>query len=42
VLKAQVAPTAATFNRADWGVKAPFAKSFYSPRRYQVAVRVQF
>jgi len=42
VLKALLAPTAATFNRADWGVKAPFAKSFYSPRRYQVAVRVQF
>ena len=42
VLKALLAPTAATFNRADWGVKAPFAKTFYSPRRYQVAVRVQF
>lgn len=42
VLKAQVAPNAATFNRADWGVKAPFAKSFYAPRRFQVAARLQF
>jgi hypothetical protein len=41
-LKALLAPTAATFNRADWGVKAPTAKSFYAPRRFQLTARFQF
>ena len=41
-LKALLAPNAATFNRADWGVKAPTAKSFYAPRRFQLTARFQF
>jgi len=41
VLKPLLSPNA-PFVRSDWGVKAPFAKSFYNPRRYQIAVRVQF
>ena len=32
----------ATFNRADYAVAAPFANSFYAPRRYQLMARVQF
>jgi len=42
VLKALLAPNAATFNRDEWGVLAPFAKTFYSPRRFQIAARIQF
>jgi hypothetical protein len=41
VLKPLLSPNA-PFVRSDWGVKAPFAKSFYSPRRYQLAMRIQF
>jgi len=41
VLKPLLSPNA-PFVRSDWGVKAPFAKSFYNPRRYQIAVRIQF
>jgi hypothetical protein len=41
VLKPLLSPNA-PFVRSDWGVKAPFAKSFYNPRRYQIALRVQF
>jgi hypothetical protein len=40
-LKPLLSPNA-PFVRSDWGVKAPFAKSFYAPRRYQLALRVQF
>jgi Carboxypeptidase regulatory-like domain/TonB-dependent Receptor Plug Domain len=40
-LKPLLSPTA-PFNRADWGVKAPFASSHYAPRRYQIALRLQF
>ena len=42
VLKAQVAPNDPNFNRADWGVNAPTAKTFYAPRRFQIAARLQF
>ena len=28
--------------RADWAVRAPFAQSFYAPRRFQLTARVQF
>jgi hypothetical protein len=41
VLKPLLSPNA-PFVRSDWGVKAPYANSFYAPRRYQAAVRVQF
>jgi hypothetical protein len=41
VLKALLSPNAA-FNRADWGVIAPHANSFYPPRRYQLTARFQF
>ena len=41
VLKPLLTPNA-TFNRADWGVKAPYANSFYAPRRYQITARLQF
>ncbi|MGZ4779998.1 MAG: hypothetical protein ACXV5L_12430, partial [Thermoanaerobaculia bacterium] len=30
------------FNRADYAVAAPTPKNFYDPRRYQVALRLQF
>jgi hypothetical protein len=30
------------FNRSDYAVRAPFANNFYDPRRFQIAVRVQF
>lgn len=40
-LKPLLSPNA-PFVRSDWGVKAPFANSFYAPRRYQIAVRAQF
>lgn len=40
-LKPLLSPNA-PFVRSDWGVKAPFANSFYAPRRYQLALRVQF
>jgi hypothetical protein len=32
----------ATFNRADWAVRAPFAQSHYGPRRFQITARMQF
>ncbi len=32
----------ADYNRANYAVAAPFAKSFYAPRLYQIAVRLQF
>jgi hypothetical protein len=41
VLKPLLSPNA-TFVRSDWGVKAPYANSFYAPRRYQIAARLQF
>jgi len=31
-----------TFNRSDWAVRAPFARSFYGPRRFQITARLQF
>jgi len=37
-----VDPNNAAFNRADWAVRAPFARSFYAPRRFQLTARVQF
>ncbi|HSY49158.1 MAG TPA: carboxypeptidase regulatory-like domain-containing protein [Thermoanaerobaculia bacterium] len=40
-LKALLSPNA-PFVRSAWGVKAPYANSFYAPRRYQIAVRAQF
>jgi hypothetical protein len=40
-LKPLLSPNA-PFVRSDWGVKAPFANSFYAPRRYQIALRAQF
>jgi carboxypeptidase family protein/TonB-dependent receptor-like protein len=30
------------FNRADYAVAAPYANSHYAPRRYQIALRLQF
>jgi hypothetical protein len=41
VLKPLLSPNA-PFNRADWGVKAPYANSFFAPRRYQLTARLQF
>ncbi|HMJ84392.1 MAG TPA: hypothetical protein VK504_14530, partial [Vicinamibacterales bacterium] len=41
VLKPLLSPNA-TFNRSDWAVRAPFARSFYAPRRFQITARVQF
>lgn len=41
VLKALLSPNAA-FTRSDWAVRAPFAQSFYAPRRFQITARVQF
>ena len=41
VLGALLTPKA-TFNRADWAVRAPFPQSFYAPRRFQLTARVQF
>ena len=32
----------ADYNRANYAVAAPYAKSFYAPRLYQIAVRLQF
>jgi hypothetical protein len=40
-LKKILSPNA-PFNRADWAVRAPFAQSFYAPRRFQLTARVQF
>jgi len=34
--------TTSPYNRADYAIRAPFAKNFYDPRRIQVAVRLQF
>ena len=41
VLKPLLSPNA-TFNRADWAVRAPFPQSFYAPRRFQLTARVIF
>jgi hypothetical protein len=41
VLKPLLSPNA-TFNRADWGVKSPYANSFYAPRVFQLTARIQF
>jgi Carboxypeptidase regulatory-like domain/TonB-dependent Receptor Plug Domain len=41
VLKNLLSPNA-TFNRADWAVRAPFPQSFHQPRRFQITARVQF
>jgi carboxypeptidase family protein len=41
VLKPILSPNA-TFNRSEWAVRAPFAQSFYAPRRFQITARVQF
>ena len=41
ILKPLLSPNA-TFTRADWGVKAPYANTFYAPRRYQITARFQF
>jgi hypothetical protein len=41
VLKPLLSPNA-TFNRADWAVRAPFAQSFYAPRRFQLSARLIF
>ncbi|HUQ81154.1 MAG TPA: carboxypeptidase regulatory-like domain-containing protein [Gemmatimonadaceae bacterium] len=35
-------PATAEFNRANYAVAAPFANSFYAPRRFQLMARVQF
>jgi len=40
-LKPLLSPNA-PFVRSAWGVKAPYANTFYAPRRYQIAVRAQF
>jgi hypothetical protein len=32
----------APYNRADYAVPQPYAKNFYDPRRFQIAVRLQF
>jgi hypothetical protein len=39
VVSAQTDPN---FNRADYAVRAPFANSFYAPRRYQLTARITF
>jgi hypothetical protein len=41
VLQPLLAPNA-TFNRADWAVKAPFPSNYYAPRLFQLSARVQF
>jgi hypothetical protein len=41
VLKPILSPNA-TFNRSEWAVRAPFAQSFYAPRRFQLTARFQF
>ncbi len=30
------------FNRADWAIRAPFAQTYYAPRRFQITARLQF
>jgi hypothetical protein len=40
-LKPLLSPNA-PFNRADWAVAAPFASTFYAPRQFQIAARIQF
>ena len=42
VLKNLLAPGAATFDRNEWAINAPYAKTFYAPRRFQIAARIQF
>jgi hypothetical protein len=41
VLKTQLG-NPANFNRANYALRAPYANSFYSPRRYQISLRMQF
>jgi hypothetical protein len=41
VLKKQVG-SPADFNRANYAIAAPYANSHYAPRRYQIALRLQF
>lgn len=36
-----ISPTA-PFNRNDYAIAAPYANTFYAPRRYQIMARVQF
>jgi hypothetical protein len=36
-----IAPTA-SFDRNNYAIVAPYAQSFYAPRRYQIMARVQF
>jgi len=40
-LKTLLSPTG-TFDRTKWAVNAPYANSFYAPRRFQLTARVQF
>ena len=40
-LKPLLSPNA-PFTRSDWAVKAPYANSFYAPRRFQLTARIQF
>lgn len=40
-LKTLLSPNAA-FDRSQWRVNAPYANSFYAPRRYQLMARLQF
>jgi hypothetical protein len=40
-LKPILSPTA-TFVRSEWAVRAPFAQSYYAPRRFQLTARFQF
>jgi Carboxypeptidase regulatory-like domain len=30
------------YNRADWAINAPYANSYYAPRLFQIALRVNF
>jgi hypothetical protein len=41
VLKPLLSPNA-TFNRSDWAVRAPFARTYYAPRSFQLTARIQF
>jgi hypothetical protein len=43
VLRTQLGiPATATFDRNNYAVVAPFANTFYAPRRFQVMARIQF
>jgi hypothetical protein len=41
-LKKIVDPNNPNFNRNDWAINAPFASTFYAPRSFQIAARLQF